>query len=318
MEQPSAYSDSSALTFDDSAVPGTTNIVIDPNTTVQPYSLVFNNNSLAYSFSGGAIGGAATVSVSGAAGVTFYNSNSYTGATTISLGVLTLANSNAIQGSTATISVNNGLAFAGGIGTFNLGGLAGSGNLLLTDANSADVALSIGANGQSTQFSGNISDTAAGGKLIVVGGQLNLSGVNTYGGGTTVSAGTLQLGSATALGAGGLTANGGIVDLAGISPAALPSLNGVAGTITTSVASPVTLTVNPTALSVFGGVLQNGSGTLSLTVGGPGLLSLSGTNTYGGTTTIARAAGRQRPAQRQAPSPSRAVRSRAAAWLATT
>ena len=41
------------------------------------------------------------------------------------------------------------------------------------------------------------------------------------GGGTTVTAGTLQIGSITAMGSGGLTANGGFVDLAGFSPALL-------------------------------------------------------------------------------------------------
>lgn len=44
------YTDGSALTFDDTAVPGMTSIIINSGT-VSPASLVFNNNSLAYSFS---------------------------------------------------------------------------------------------------------------------------------------------------------------------------------------------------------------------------------------------------------------------------
>ena len=47
---PTTYTDGSALTFDDSAVPGMTSIIINSGT-VSPASLVFNNNSLAYSFS---------------------------------------------------------------------------------------------------------------------------------------------------------------------------------------------------------------------------------------------------------------------------
>ena len=107
-----------------------------------------------------------------------------------------MANSNAIQNSTATLNAANGLAFAGEIGTFNLGGLAGSGNLVLTDANSADVTVIVGGNGQSTQFSGIIGDTDRSGALTKIGsGMLTLSGSDSYGGGTTISAGTLQLGN---------------------------------------------------------------------------------------------------------------------------
>ena len=89
---------------------------------------------------------------------------------------------------------------------------------------------------------------------------------NTYGGGTTVS-GTLQLGSATALPGGALAANGGVLDLAG-QGVTVSSFSGAAGTVTTSVASPVTLTVNQIGSTVFGGALQNGSGQLSLAFSG--------------------------------------------------
>ena len=99
-------------------------------------------------------------------------------------------------------------------------------------------------------------------------GLLNLSGPNTYGGGTTITSGTLQLGSNTALGTGGLTDNAWL-DLNGISPAtALPTLNGTSGTISSGIAGTVALTVTPTAASAFGGVVGNGNGTLSLTVSG--------------------------------------------------
>ena len=44
-------------------------------------------------------------------------------------------------------------------------------------------------------------------------GILLLSASNTYSNGTTISAGTVQLGNASALGTGGLTANNGVLDL---------------------------------------------------------------------------------------------------------
>ncbi len=107
----STYSDGSNVTFDDTAAGNYSPIMIAAGG-VQPLSVVFNNNVLAYSFSGGAIGGPATVAVNGSAGVTFYNVNTYTGATTIGGGTLTLANANALQDSTATLTVPGGLAFA--------------------------------------------------------------------------------------------------------------------------------------------------------------------------------------------------------------
>ena len=59
---------------------------------------------------------------------------------------------------------------------------------------------------------------------------LILNGANSYGGGTTVTAGTLQLGNASAIGTGSLTMNGGTLDLHGFGPT-VTSLSG-SGTIT--------------------------------------------------------------------------------------
>ncbi len=134
---------------------------------------------------------------------------------------------------------------------------------------------------------GGAATTVMLGTLGQPGGSIAFLSANSYGGGTFVESGTLSLGNAAALGVGGLTANGGVVSLAGVSPAALPSLNGLAGTITDSAPSAVTLTVSPNATSTFGGVLQNGAGTLALAVnGGTFPLVLSNANTYSGGTTI--------------------------------
>ena len=105
---------------------------------------------------------------------------------------------------------------------------------------------------------GGAATTVTLGTLGQPGGSVTFLSANSYGGGTFVESGTLSLGNGAALGVGGLTANGGVVSLAGVSPAALPSLNGLAGTITDSASSAVTLTVSPNATSTFGGVLQNG------------------------------------------------------------
>ena len=120
---------------------------------------------------------------------------------------------------------------------------------------------------------------------------LTLSGTNTYGGPTAISAGTLQVGSANALPGGAVAANGGVLDLDGQS-VTVTSFSGAAGTVTTS-GGPATLTVNQAGSTVFGGTLQD-DGPLSLTISS-GELTLTGTNTYSGATTIRRLAGRQRP-----------------------
>ncbi len=114
-----------------------------------------------------------------------------------------------------------------------------------------------------------------------------LSGSNTYGGGTQVSAGVLQLGSATALGTGGLAANGGTLDMAGFS-ATVTSFSGAAGVVTDSLfATPGTLTVDQAIATTFGGSINDGQGQTALMMMGGGTLTLSGTNTYTGGTSIA-------------------------------
>ena len=84
-----------------------------------------------------------------------------------------------------------------------------------------------------------------------------------------------------------MAANGGVLDLAGLS-ITVPSFSGASGVVTTSVAQSVALTVSQTGSTVFGGSLQNGAGVLSLVFSGgsSGLLDLSGVNTYSGSTQI--------------------------------
>ncbi len=117
---------------------------------------------------------------------------------------------------------------------------------------------------------------------------MQLNAASSYSGGTTVSAGTLQINNAAALGnsSGPLTANGGVLDLNGYSPSVGP-LSGAAGTVLTS-SGGATLTTNiPLGTSTtFGGTLSDGQGQLSLTVGGSGKLTLAGNNTYTGPTNI--------------------------------
>ena len=118
-------------------------------------------------------------------------SNNFTGTSLVASGTLLLGDSNALSGSTFDTSGNGTLNF-NLLAAANFGGLQGSGNLVLTNANSTDVALTVGYNNDDTTFSGTLSDTRGGGSLTKVGtGTLVLTGTNTYNGGTFVEDGTM-------------------------------------------------------------------------------------------------------------------------------
>ena len=61
---------------------------------------------------------------------------------------------------------------------------------------------------------------------------------------------------------------------------------GGGGTVTTSVAGSLTLTLAPAGATTFSGVIQDGAGQISVTTNGPGTQVFAGSNTYTGPTTI--------------------------------
>ena len=123
-----------------------------------------------------------------------------------------------------------------------------------------------------------------------------LDSADSYSGGTTIDAGTITLGNSTALGpaasasvtfgagsAGELQLNGNSVTLVGLnSNATMPG----APIVENGAAGAATLTLNTAAGSTYTGVLQQGGGPLALAKTGSGDLTLSGTNTYTGGTTL--------------------------------
>ncbi len=151
-----------------------------------------------------AITGSGNLTVAGSGSVVLSTANTYSGATVVSSGTLTLQHQNAIQNST----------FGGGAGTlafpntrgghvFTFGGLSGSTPLAIQDIVGHAVALSIGNNNAGTVYSGVLSGS---GSLTKIGtGTLTLSGANTYAGPTTIVTGALEVsntaGSATGRGA---------------------------------------------------------------------------------------------------------------------
>ncbi len=150
--------------------------------------------------------------------------------------------------------------------------------------------LSLVNGGAAATFSGIIADNnGSGGQVALLmsgtGGLQNLSGSNTYSGGTQVTAGTLQAGSNNAFGTGALAANAGVVDLAGYS-VTVGSFSGASGKVTNSVPGVSTLTVNQSVAGTFSGTLSDGASPLSLTMAGSTSLTLNAANTYSGTTAV--------------------------------
>ena len=191
---PQTYAEGDLVTFDNTGI--NTNIAIQPGG-VAPGSVTFNNSTTPYSFTNSigdtnGITGPAIVTLTANAGsVTFNSPNTYSGPTIINGGSLRINNANSLQNSTATVNVNGGLIFGAGVGTFNLGALAGTGNIAMTDTSPAPVNLVVGSSGNSGVYNGSLS---GGGNFTKAGsGVQTLGGVNTYAGNTVITGGTLRL-----------------------------------------------------------------------------------------------------------------------------
>jgi autotransporter-associated beta strand protein len=144
------------------------------------------------------IGGAGTTAVSGVIGtgtggvtktgagtLTFSGANTYTGTTTIGGGTLQAGAANVIA-TGSVVDVASGATF--GLAGFNqsVGGVTGAGNVTLGSGT-----LTIGSAGVFGLYSGQMTGTGA---LVKTGaGESMFSGASSFGGGTTVQAGILQL-----------------------------------------------------------------------------------------------------------------------------
>jgi fibronectin-binding autotransporter adhesin len=255
---------------------------------------VTDNSALVFDLSGpttfgGIINGVGSLTQTCSSILTLLGSNTYSGGTTISAGTISLNNAGAVQNSTVTASFNNDLLFnssSGAITTFNLGGLAGSGSINLSDG-SYPITLSVGGNGIGTTYSGGLGGQ---GGLAKVGiGTLLVSGSNSYTDGTAVIAGTLLAAGTAALP--GYATPGAFVVGSG---AVLAVSEGSAGWTAADIS---TLLANVSGFangSIFGIDTSSGSFSCNLNIAGSiGLeklggntLILAGSNTYTGPTLV--------------------------------
>ena len=180
-----------------------------------------NNNGNSVTLSG-VISGAGAFTASGAGTLTLNNANTYVGNTTINAGTVVLENASGIPGGVGygnvTMNPNTLLNLNGNSVVLN--GLNSSTNTTTVDTlTGGSVTLTVGENGASGTFQGSINDTSGSLALVKDGaGTQTLGGTNGYAGGTTINAGTLQVGNgntnfsgagmAVGLGSGPVTDNG--------------------------------------------------------------------------------------------------------------
>ena len=117
-------------------------------------------------------------------------------------------------------------------------------------------------------------------------GRVLISGSNSYSGGTTVTTGTLIVGNGKALGDGFLAVNTSGLDLNGQTLLVGTLSGSSSGVISSGVGGASKLVTTSSTDSTYAGRIIDGSGPVGLTKAGSGVLSLTGSNTYTGTTGI--------------------------------
>ncbi len=314
-----AFANGNTVNFTQAGITaGTANVVVDPTNGVSPGNVNVTNASGTYNFSGGSIGGAGTLTKSGAGTLVLGTSNTFSGGTTINGGLVQVS-ADANLG-TGTLTVNGG-------------------TLQTTGSFTSAKAVTLGANGgtfdtgaNAVAFTGALSGSGTTPVTKVGTGTLTLEPFNTSIGTLNVSGGTLtfdttrgfsfvNLGVAATTNpiTGTLnlgTAVGNVVELEPVATTIVAgpgTINIAPGSAvvqfasgTSTISAPVTLGSNATGTAVLGGsvgltrvltlsgnISDGTGGAGGITFGGttatgnlPGKVILTGANTYTGGTTI--------------------------------
>jgi fibronectin-binding autotransporter adhesin len=102
------------------------------------------------------VSGSGSLVQNGSGILTLSTANTYSNPTIINSGQLVLANVSAVQNSTVSNNVANGLGFDSSITATTIGGLAGNGDITLNNAASAVVTLTAGGNNTTTTYGGSL------------------------------------------------------------------------------------------------------------------------------------------------------------------
>jgi len=203
-------------------------------------------------------------------------------------------------GGVGAISNSGTSSFAGHVvlsGNSTISGGGAGNQLTLTGGVVKDgVTLTVGGGGTVIVSGNGITGASANSDLVVNASTLVLSASSSYNGPTTVQgSGVLQLGNNNVLPTSPLTDltlnTGGVLNLASYSDSVASLKSDGSAIVKNSVlASTGTLTVNGTANTTFAGTIQGtlagSQGNVALVKNGIGSLTLTGTNSYGGATSV--------------------------------
>jgi autotransporter-associated beta strand protein len=231
-----------------------------------------------------------TLGPSAAGTLTLSGSNLYTGGTFVQGGTLKTANPGALGTGGLTLS-SGGTLDLDGLANLTVPSLSGAGGTILTSTGSSTLTVNT-ATGVSTNYSGTIANGTNGTGTLAFAksgnGTLRLSGTGSYTGGTTVSGGVLIIDSSEAIPSGSTVAvsAGAMLILGDPSLPGYPMATGNTG----SGAGVLQSDSSTSAVNSASGVSTDYGGSITGNVGlvksGSGTLTLSGSNSYTGGTTI--------------------------------
>ena len=253
-----------------------------------------------------AVAHATNLSKTGAGTWVLTNANTYSGTTSVTLGVLKAGNAQAF-GLNSAVTMTNAASTNLDLNGFNvsIGSLAGGGatggNVIL-----GAQTLTTGGNNTSTSYAGVIS--GSGGNVIKTGtGIQTLTAASTYTGSTTISAGTLALGASGTIASTsgvnlGTAGSQGILDLTAKSIFAFGSGQTLSGYGTINIGAGKLVTINGTlapgnsagVVTITGDTALTGTTTTTMELAGNGgvagtdfdKLAVSGALTFAGTLNI--------------------------------
>jgi fibronectin-binding autotransporter adhesin len=188
------------------------------------------------------------------------NANLVVGYSGVGVGTFNMSGGVVTGSATSLMTINGGSSLIDSGGTNSLGSITNNGSISFSNAGTMTRSLPISGTGAVTKSGA---------------GQLNFSGSNSYGGGTTINAGSINMESANALGTGGLTMNRGGALLASFS-----------GTLANSMALGATGSGDHAFLRNAAGTVLTGSITSSAASGSRLIVysNLTGTTTFQGNT----------------------------------